>query len=45
MNGGLCTGPFTCECLPGWTGSSCAAGETPFNNINDYGDLNSHYTT
>ena len=45
VNGGLCTGPFTCECLPGWTGTICADGETPHNNINDYSNLNSHYTT
>ena len=33
MNGGLCTGPFTCECLPGWTGPSCADGQTLYTYI------------
>ena len=43
VNGGLCTGPFTCECLPGWTGPICAVGKTPHYNIIDYSDLN-YYT-
>lgn len=25
-NGGTCTGPDICDCLPGWTGSFCETG-------------------
>ena len=26
QNGGSCTIPDTCECLPGWTGGHCETG-------------------
>lgn len=33
LNGGRCVAPYQCNCPPGWTGSRCHMGKTPFTSI------------